>query len=394
MRMHSILLPALIVTAIGIAGCAGTSTPDLEPAAPGRSDLGAFLREQMEEGRFPGMAVSIVKKGDVVFAEGYGKANIEDDEPATPFTLFMLGSVAKPVTATAVMQLHERGELELDEDINSYLPVSVKNPQHPGTAITPRMLLTHTSSIRDEKVIYDYLYTTDSEGGDSPITLDTFLKNYLLQDGEWYDAGQSFYRHAPGEKYNHSNVGYALAGYLVQVVSGTPFNEYCREHIFEPLGMDSTAWFLRNVDEANVAMPYQFRADIGHLPYGHYGYPTYPDGQLRTSATQFGRFLAMFLNEGTLEGARVLNRESVEEMVQVQFPEVHEEAALGWWFGVVGGQRALGVDGADKGVCTSAFFMPARNVGVIVLTNGDRTAVGERAMFAIQERLIEAAKQF
>lgn len=396
MQKIGVFAACLAVVCLVVSGCASTSTTggraqDIETARDTGS-LDAFINGQMANARFPGLAACVVKNGKVVFSRAYGMADIEQQRPATPFTLFLLGSVAKTVTAAAVMHLQDQGRINLDEDINAYLPFAVRNPRFPAAAITPRMLLAHTSSIRDEEVIYGYLYTAESGGGDSPIALDVFIENYLSPGGDWYDPDQSFYADAPGTQGRYSNVGYALAGYLVEVVSGLPFNVYCQEHLFRPLGMSGASWFMRGLDPANVAMPYQYLQGIGHLPQGHYGYPTYPDGQLRVSVTQFGHFLAMMMSGGEYNGTRVLSRASVDEMMRVQYPEIWRDMGLGWWFGQVGGRAALGADGGDKGVCTTAFILADRSVAVAVFANGERTSLGERAMFAIQERLLAEAK--
>ena len=391
---------ALLVGLLGLAGCASTGGggrgdgdgPELREASVSPGDVDGFIQQQMGLAKFPSLSACVVSDGKVLWSKAYGTANLETHTLATPFTLYLTSSLSKPVTATAVLKAQEQGLLDLDTDINTYFPYPIRNPHFPQAPITARMLLTHTSSIRDEEVIYDYLYTVETTGGDSDMALNVFLENYLRPEGEWYAEDQSFYRFAPGSESRYSNVAFALAGLLVEQVSGMSFDTYTREYLLEPLEMGESDWFLRRLNRDSVAMPYQFRTNIGHMPYGHYGFPTYPDGQLRTSVMQYANFLTMLMNNGLFKGTQVLTSESVAQMKHVQFPETADDVALGWWFGKVGGLPALGVDGVDKGVYNTAFIMVDGSAGIVIFTNGERTAIGEKAMFAIQERLLQLAK--
>jgi CubicO group peptidase (beta-lactamase class C family) len=394
---------AVLAGLLASAGCASTGRedrarpqddgPELRASKVEAGDIDAFIQDQMGPAKFPSLAACIVKDGEVAWAKAYGTANFETTAAATPFTFYLTSSLSKPVTAAVVLKAQEQGLIDLDADVSNYFPYPLRNPHHPQMPITARMLLTHTSSIRDEEVIYHYLYTVETTGGDSDIGLDVFLENYLRPEGEWFAKDQSFYPFAPGAESRFSNIGYALAGLLVEQVSGMPFHAYARQHLLEPLGMGESAWFLRDLQPEIIAMPYQFRANLGQLPYGHYGFPTYPDGQLRTSVMQYGNFLAMILSDGVFRGKQVLSPESVAQMKRVQLPGIADDVALGWWFGTVGGLPALGVDGSDKGVYNTAFIMVDGSTAIAVFTNGERTAIGEKAMFAIQERLLMMAQK-
>lgn len=390
--MRNIVCVALF--AMIVIGCASGPRQDTEAPVAESEPLATFIQRQMDTAHLAGLAACIVKGGEIRWAEGFGLANEEGKTQATPDTLFQLGSVAKAVTATAVMQLCESGLCKLDEDVNAYLPFPLRNPAHERVPITLRMLLAHTSSIRDDADLYNSLYTITSGGGDSPISLDQFLRDYLVSGGAWYGPQVSFYAVEPGTQFAHSNVGYALAGYIVERMSGAPFDQYCREHIFAPLGMENSHWFLKDADAAKIAMPYRFDVQAqAYVPYGLYGFPTYPDGQLRASARDFARFLIAIINGGALGDARILDRSSVEEMVTIQYPEANPDLGLGWWYGAIANQEAIGLDGRDPGVCTSAFYLRDKDVGIVLFTNTDCTAIGDQARYAIQERLLKEAEK-
>ncbi len=386
------VMTCLLVLPGILTGCARTR--ESEPAPAEEGDVAAFITRQMETAKFPGLAACIVKDGQIRWAQGFGYADVAAARPVTPDTPFLLGSVAKAVTCIAVMQLSEQGLLDLDADVNTYLPFEVRNPTHPDAAICARMLLAHTSGIRDDVAIYKSLYTLHTGGGDSPMPLDQFLRDYLAMGGAWCEAQVTYAAFAPGEQFLHSNVGIALAGCLVETVSGISFDAYCKQRIFDPLGMTDTHWFLQDANPDNIAIPYRFDVvSNAYVPYGHYGYPSYPDGQLRTSVNAFARLLIAVMNDGRYGDVRILKPESVQEMVTIQYPEQNPDVGLVWWYGLVGGREAIGLDGTDAGVCTSAFFLRGEKTGVLLFANGDASAIADDVRFAIQDRLVrEAAK--
>ena len=161
--------------------------------------------------------------------------------PVTPETLFLIGSVSKTITATALMQLFEEGKFGLDDDIDNYLPFHVDIPFQPDAPVTFRQLLTHTASIDDNP---DYIncpgwctYGSSigpfvTRGADSPVSLADFTKGYLTPDGPYYDWDRNFELAAPGTKSDYSNMGLVIVGYLVEVISGVPFDQVLQDAYF------------------------------------------------------------------------------------------------------------------------------------------------------------------
>jgi len=337
-------------------------------------DLSLFLERKFDKMSVTGMAVSLINDSEVTYFNSYGYADTSEKREITEDTVFQIASISKTVTGTAVMQLYEKGLLDIDADINTYLPIAIVNPNHPDTAITTRILLSHTSSIQDNWDVYDSLYTIESGGGDSPIPLDEFMAGYFLADGQWYDPIENFYEGAPGSLYAYSNCGYALLGYLVECVSGQPFNEYCRDNIFEPLKMENTGWFLSEIDTGKMAIPYDKNGNAFPL----YGFPTYPDGCLKTSSADYARFLMAMMNDGEYDGARILTEETVAEMLTPQYPDLSPVQGLTWNLKTpeelqvdCGDHFLPGHTGGDPGVTTVAFFSPAENTGLVLFINGE-----------------------
>ncbi len=397
--MYARLLASLSLGTILLAGCPGDPDDDA-PADDdggdddggdddggdddsGPSELDAFILEQMEVGRIPGLAASVVRDGEIAWSAGYGWADIEAGRPATPDTEFLLASVSKTVTAVALMQVWETGAFELDDDVDQHLPFAVDNPSHPGEPITVRQLLTHTSSIRDNWSVMDTLYVD----GDSPIALGAFLEDYLTPAGAHYDAEKNFLQAAPGQTMAYSNIGAALAGYLVEAITATPFDAWCEDHIFDPLQMDGCGWHLADVDLDQLAVPYRMWAG-DFVPVAHYGWPDYPDGQLRCDVEELGHFLASFIDDGSWGDETILLPATVEQMRTVQFPALDPTQGLIWYYWTLQGDELLGHDGGEVGASTDLFYRVADGVGVIVLINGD-SEQSWGAMEAIEARLYD-----
>jgi len=332
---------------------------DLDSAA-----LDSFILNYMDLHHIPGLSAAVVKESDVIWSGAYGNAYFEPFVPVSDSTLFMLASVSKTITGTALMQLYDEGLLDLDDPINDYLPFEVVHPQFPNTDITFQMLLTHSSGIQDNWFVMPYY------PGDSPIPLGEYLENYLTPGGSIYSARLNFTGWEPGTGFSYCNNAVALAGYLVEVISGMPFEDYCEENIFEPLDMYETAWFLADLDSMHVAMPYYWNGNT-YTPYGHFGYSDYPSGQLRTSALQLMRFLTAFMQYGQIGGVRILDSTTVALMTTPQIPQIDPSQGLIWYTFNFNGRQLWGHGGGDLGVTTEMYYCPEENSGVIILTNGE-----------------------
>ena len=335
---------------------------------PRSADLDSNLIQNMRAGKVPGASILIIRDGQIQAVNGYGLANLETNQAVTPDTLFTIASISKAVTATALMTLYEQGKFKLDDSIDSYLPFKVRNPNFPDKPITFRMLLSHTSTIRDHN--YDQYYTLQQSPvlPDSPIPLGEFLQDYLNPEGKRFDA-ENFLPDAPGTTYAYSNVGFGLVGFLTERISGMPFDVYCRQAVFGPLGMEHTAWFFKDVESDRMAIPYGYN-ELLRQPrsYGFYGYPTYPDGSMKTSMNEFARFLSVFINEEkTLEGIPFLKPETVREMLTVRTFEDGTSVGLAWHSPQKGVYYHTG---GDPGISTSVYFDPEANWGWAIFTNG------------------------
>jgi CubicO group peptidase (beta-lactamase class C family) len=391
--VHLNILPGRNCTRLCVvfALCAAAALTARVPAAPPDfgavpSSLDSFILAQMRRSHTPGLSALIVKDGAIAWQRAYGFRDAAATSPVTSDTLFELASISKTVLSVAVMQLVEQGKLALDGDVSDILPFPVRNPGFPGRPITLHMLLGHVSSIVDN---WPVIEAHSVENADAPISLRDWFSGYLTPGGPYYAQDANFARSPPGTAFAYSNQAVALSALAVESVSGVPFDQYCREHIFLPLGMTETSYRLADLDRAHIAIPQVWTGDA-FKQLGHHGFPDYPVGALRTSAPQLARFLLMFMNGGEYQGARLLAPATVRQMRTPQYPTLEPAIGIIWFISRQGGDEYVGQEGADPGVSTLMYFRPRDQVGVIVLTNGDpQTSV----TFAVAARLFEEAAQ-
>ena len=350
-------------------------------------ELDDFIVSNMTEGHIPGLSACVVEKTEVMFSKAYGKATFSPPIPATTDTLFTIGSISKTVTGTALMQLWEDGAFNLDDPVNDYLPFEVSHPVYADIPITFRMTLSHVSSIHDNDDVVNELLTL---GGDSPIALGQFLEDYLTPGGEYYDPTGSYSDYKPGTNWEYSNIAFALNGYLVEVLAGMPFDQYCQQHIFDVLGMDETKWFLKDLDLDHLATGYYWQGG-SYAVIPHHGHPMYPAGWLRTSSPQLAHFLIAHINGGQWQGATILDAETVELMQTPQYPDIAPWQGMPFLYGQLSsGDIIIGHSGQIAGGTALMYWRPEDGRGVITLTNG--TLVEETELLclaAILERLFE-----
>lgn len=314
--------------------------------------------------QMPGLCYLAVKNDSIVISEGLGYANMSEKIPFTPQTRMIIASISKTIIVTTLMQLVENGSINLDSDINQYLPFSVRNPNYPDVVITVRMLLTHTSSISDAGYVSEYyLYGYD----DYPVLLMNFQKNYLTKNGTYY-TNANFYSNRPGTNYKYSNVGAALAACIVEQVSGIDFNEYCKEHVFQPLGMNKTTWLFNETPKDEIAIPYSNLNNLNpSKPF--FSYPTYPDGHLITTAEDLSKLMRAYLMEGSFNNYQLLQPSTVDAILNIQNLAVGVKQGLIFEFLENVNFSVWGHNGGDPGVSTEMYFDREKHIGYIMFTN-------------------------
>lgn len=344
-----------------------------------------LIKKLMKIARMPSLSALILKDNKVLWNRGYGFYDLERSKEADEKTIYLVASISKTITATAIMQLHEKGYFNLDDDVSNYLPFKLKNPNYPAEPITFRMLLAHQSSLAEDPPTFYAYIPGDMEVEGYPYP---WLEEYLTPEGILYIPHLWSETH-PGEEMQYSNVGYGVLGYLVERISGMKFEEYCRENIFEPLSMKNTSFRLRNLDISRVAVPYSFRLGE-YYPFIHYGIIVYPAGGLRTDVIDLSHFLIAHMNGGVYNGIRILSEESIEEMHTVQYENSNYgfEYGLGFQIWEKGGDIYIGHTGGLYGVTTKMVFRKSDNVGIIFFTNKQLSNIREVIAFSLIEQLL------
>jgi len=355
------LLKKLLSLAISVLAAAILNAQTTTP-------LDDFILNYMKDNKLPGVGIAIVKGGKLVLAKGYGYADIDKDIPYTANTIQEIASLSKPVTATALMKLWEQGVFQLDEPIDSYLPFTVRNPNFPEVPITFRMLMNHTSSI-----VGSHLGVGGTHPG-AAMPLGIFLQNFLSPGGSLYNASENYEKFAPGTQYQYSNIAYALQGYLVEKISGMPFNEYCNKNIFQPLCMSNTRWYYSELDTNVVARPY--KRNSPSADYDLYEIPDYPSGGLKTTVLDMSRFMLMHGSYGILDGVRIID--STTEVMMRRHEILLRDDSLATAFEGLGWQSVhdysinkdfFGKTGDHPGVFTRSHYNITDDAASTVFTN-------------------------
>ncbi|WP_445357848.1 serine hydrolase domain-containing protein [Microbulbifer sp. ANSA002] len=374
------------------------------------TNIEEFLPTIMKEAAIPGMAVSRVKDGKLVFQQVYGMADVESGEAVTQNTPFNIASISKPIMGVTLLQLVDNGNLELDRDINTYLPFKVDNPHIRGEKITLRNLASHTAGIAD---YYDY--ATYSENRDPEISLEQHLRSLLTKDGSLYNNGDHYLKSMPGKRRQYSNLSAGLAGLLVESAIGQTLADYSKDTLFHRLEMESASWKLNGMDLNSIAVPYKVEQCVPFVglctddesskinyfvgefikppfeykkfhPYPHNGNPQYPDGGVRVSIADLSDFLLAVLHNRDKSGAKLLSDAMYEEMFRLQLPKSVSDSQRFFWRDRDG---LVGHMGSDLGVFTAMYFDPDRKDGFIILMNRGMDSKSAEAMRHIARRLVQ-----
>jgi CubicO group peptidase (beta-lactamase class C family) len=341
-RLIAFLLIALNLT--GVSAQVPEKTPltnqETQPTVPQptarahemtAADVEAFLDGllplQLKRDDIAGATVSIVKDGKLLFAKGYGYADVEKKKPVSAQeTLFRPGSISKLFTWTAIMQLYEQGKLDLDRDVNEYLDYKI--PDAFGKPITLKNIMTHTPGFEEQ--IKD-LFTV----GNSKPDLGQYLKTHI--------PGRVF---PPGTVPAYSNYATAVAGYIVERVSGRPFEEYVAENILKPLKMTRSTFAQPLPSDLAPLMSNGYRLGSGSAEAFEVINP-YPAGSLSSSATDMAQFMLAHLQDGQLGDAQILKPETARLMHSRLFAldDAANAMCYGFYEESKNGQRIIGHGG-------------------------------------------------
>jgi len=317
-----------------------------------RAEIEKAVSSFMSANSVPGIGVAVVLEGEPAWSAGFGMADLENSAPATSSTLFRLGSISKPISAVAVLQLWERGKLDLDAPAQKYCPAF---PQKEWP-ITSRELLGHLGGIRH--------YNSDGKGD---IPEDSARHFSSMEESLQIFAADPLVA-KPGTKFNYSTYGYTLLGCVLEGAASQKYVGYVWENIFKPAGMTQT-----QADDFFVVIPHRTRwyhkdkSGIVHNAGVLDSSYKIPGGGLISSADDMAQFEAAILAD------KLLKRTTREVMWTVLQPTEGQAShyALGWFVAEKFGLRTAGHTGGQQGTDTAFLMAPDRRAGVVVLANMD-----------------------
>ncbi len=314
--------------------------------------LEGFFPYALAQGDIAGAAVVIVKDGEVLALRGYGLADVAQGAPVDPArTLFRTGSVGKLFTWTAVMQQVEAGRLDLDRDVNDYLDFRI--PARAGQPITLRNLMTHTPGFEE---VIKRLVTDRPE---RIVSAEAYVKAWMPE--RIFPAGE-----IPA----YSNYGVTLAGYILERVSGEPYDDYIERHVFAPLRMERST--------TRQVLPARLEADLSHgyrrgsgpaMPFERFGVG--PAGGATTTVADMAPFMIAWLHGGEYAGARVLQAETVRRTLATPLRIIPplNGMLLGFYEEHVNGRRVVGHGGDSQYFHSSLNLFADEDVGLYVVVN-------------------------
>ncbi|MFX0196016.1 MAG: serine hydrolase domain-containing protein, partial [Candidatus Hodarchaeota archaeon] len=335
--------------------------------------LDKFFADQMEKLHIPGVGFALVKDGEIFFTKGYGFADLEKQTPVIPDrTLFRVASISKLFTATAIMQLYEQGKLNLDDDVNRYLNL-FKLEANYSEPITFANLLTHTGGFDDRN-----------------IKLAVLSRSELLPLGQYLALRMPPRVMPPGDVTSYSNHGFALAGYLVEEISGTPFSEYIDKNILQPLKMKRTSFQLPPHLTADLAKGYVYKnGTYQAVPFEFLkGAPAY---SLITTATDMAHFMIAHLQNGRFQNSHILKEATAQEMHRQHF--THHPKLPGFAYGFFESfenkQRSLEHSGDVRGFYSRLFLLPDHKLGFFVSSNNFGSGVEWKLLTELRKQFLD-----
>jgi len=347
-------------------------------------ELEALMERLVASGTPPGMSLVVVKNGDVVYAKGYGWADGPRRIAATPQTVYHWFSCTKIATAIAILQLRERGALQLDDPVTKYLPFfTVHTPSALGSQVTIRHLLTHSSGLPDAGWrIIGWIHHDNEPAVNQTAMLQRVLPHYVNLAFE------------PGDHAEYTNIGYMVLGAIIESVTGRTYEDYVRQEILLPLAMQHTDFVYKTSmasDEAagshpllhswSVAIPFLAGSYVREVTAGRvwfkrfYNDQTPPTG-LIGSAADAARLLSALTNGGQLQGRRILSQESVTAMVREGYVDGREDdrrinrrQGIGWQIYRDRDRLMIRHEGGGLGFSSVLQLYPDEGLGLALFTN-------------------------
>ncbi|MSO62589.1 MAG: class A beta-lactamase-related serine hydrolase [Acidobacteria bacterium] len=364
---------------IALGACAGVAAQSSDPWPKTVDEFRLAVQKVLDDTGVPGAGLALVRHSGVEWAGGVGLADRDRRTPVTADTHFRAGSISKTFIAMALVQLSEDGDLDLDTpmaEIASEVPFN--NPWEAGDPVRVIHLLQHTAGFDD--MHFNEVYNLQ-DPPDLPL-IDVLRRNPRSRNVRW----------RPGTRVSYSNPGFAIAGYLVEKITGTPYEDFIAERTFAPIGMTTSSFRLTREDEALLAKGYRARTGP---PVGYSQIYLRPAGNLHTSPIELGKFVHVLLNWGETTEQLVIDPEYLSNM---EHPRSSLASAAGLRAGygsaiaasTTEGFPMLGHGGGIDGFASLYAYSAARDVGYVVLLNSTHSPDAMRRISQLAVRYLKA----
>jgi CubicO group peptidase (beta-lactamase class C family) len=348
------------------------------------AELEPEIRRAMMEGKIPSATIALVSGDKVIWTGAYGESNLWARTPATPDTVYLIGSTFKAMSTMALFHLMEEGKLKLDDPVSKYLdfPIPGDDPKNP---VTFRHILTHTSGLDGD------FGAVPVWSNNAPKTLEDFVRTSLKV------------KQPPMTKVEYSNAGFALLGYLVEKISGVPYRQYIKENIWDQLEMTSTAFEPTPDMDERIAVPYIVDKDTGkQKAVQRIKAAVWPAGIVYGTVLNQANWLILNLNNGIFKGKRIVSEATMEQMFTRQFDQFkggiegiwgNETSGFGltWWVQVRNGERYFAHSGSVSGYTAFLLGNRDRKLGFAIMTNGNQA---HPHLFRLADRAIDLMEKY
>ncbi|MGC8606737.1 MAG: serine hydrolase [Vulcanisaeta sp.] len=328
-------------------------------------EIEEFILGKIRESRLPSLSIGIIKDDELIYARGFGFRDIEKGLPATPRTIYGIGSITKSFTALAILKLVEEGKLSLEDPVDKYVPIKL----NPMGIVKIHHLLTHSSGL--PALGYAEAYINGALGLDSnwlPLATPEDVLAFMRNAADWAVA-------KPGERFFYLNEGYVILGLIIKRVSGLPYEDFVKEKILKPLGMTRTYFTAEEVlKDPEVAIPYIIDKEGRHI-LSRFPFGITADGGLLSNVIDMARYVSMFINRGELNGVRIVGKELIETAergyIDVPWKIIGDEK---YGYGLIISQNFHGrkfvEHSGDVGVYTADIaYLPNDRIGIIIMAN-------------------------
>lgn len=319
------------------------------------AELERLITHEMQDKRLAALSIALVDDQQTVWAKGFGMEDPDQKIPATAETVYRVGSVSKLFTDIGIMQLVERGVIDLDAPITKYL-LDFK-PNNPfNKAITLRQLMSHRSGLVREPPVGNYF---DDATASLAQTVQSLNSTALVYE--------------PEKRIKYSNAGIATVGYVLEKTQQQPFTEYLQKAVLSPMGLESSSFAPTSEIVKHLAKAYMWSYDGRHFVAPTFQLGMAPAGSMYSTVTDLARFMSILFNNGKGPRGQILKKATLEKMWTPQFSPAGEKNGFGIGFALseLQGYRRIGHGGAMYGFATELEALPEAKLGVITVTSLD-----------------------